>query len=62
MTAHQIVVDCDRSRVTTSTLDDVCVMFHGDKHDVMPQAVYDSRWHRQLEDSLANLTLKEEAR
>ena len=46
MTAHRVVIDCDRMRVTAYTPDDVCVMFQGDKHDIMPQAVYDSRWHR----------------
>ena len=44
-TAHRVVIDCDSRRVTAYTSDDVCVMFQGDKHDVMPQAVYDSRWH-----------------
>ena len=49
LTAHQVIIDCDRRRVTTYTLDDVCVMFQGDKHNVMPQVVYDSRRHRQLQ-------------
>ena len=46
LTAHRIVIDCDYRRVTAYTPNDVCVMFHGDKDDVMPQVVYDSRWHR----------------
>ena len=37
-------------------------MFQGDKHDDMPQAVYDSRWHGQLMSWLASLTLENEAR
>ena len=37
-------------------------MFQGDKHDVMPQAMYDSRWHGQLMDWLASLNLENEAR
>ena len=45
LTAHRVVIDCDRSRVTAYRQDDVCVMFQGDKHDALPQAVYDSRWH-----------------
>ena len=45
MTAHLVVIDCDRGRVTAYTPDDICVMFKGDKHDAMPQAVYYSRWH-----------------
>ena len=36
LTAHRIVIDCDRRRVTAYTPDDVCVMFQGDKHDVLP--------------------------
>ena len=43
--AHRVVTDCDRKRVTAYTPDDVCAMFQGDKHNVMPQAMYDSRWH-----------------
>ena len=46
MMAHRVVIDCDHRRVIAYTPDDVCVMFQGDKHDTMPQAVYDSRWHR----------------
>ena len=48
LTTHRVVIDCDHKRVTTYTPDDVCVMFQGDKHDALPQAVYDSRWHGQL--------------
>ena len=33
---HQVVIDCDRRRVTTYTPDDACVMFQGDKRDAMP--------------------------
>ena len=35
LTAHRVVIDCDRRRVTAYTPED--------KHDVLPQAVYDSR-------------------
>ena len=44
LTAHQIVIDCDRRRITAYTRDGICVIFQGDKHDALPQAVYDSRW------------------
>ena len=44
LTAHRVIIDCDCRRVTAYTLDDVCVMFQGDKHDALLQAVYDSRW------------------
>ena len=37
-------------------------MFQGDKHDALPQAVYDSRWHEQLMGWLASLTLEDEAK
>ena len=37
-------------------------MFQGDKHDALPQAVYDSRWHEQLMGWVASLTLEDEAR
>ena len=34
--AHLVIIDCDRRRVTTYTLDGTCVMFQGDKHDALP--------------------------
>ena len=46
--AHRVVIDCNHRRVTAYTPDGNCFMFLGDKHDVLPQAVYDSRWHEQL--------------
>ena len=45
LTAHRVVIDCDRRRVTAYTQEDICVVFQGDKHDVLPQAMYNSRWH-----------------
>ena len=60
LTAYRVVIDCERRRVTTYTLDGTCVTFHGDKHDALPQAVYDSRWHGQLVGWLTSLTLEEE--
>ena len=62
LTAHQIVIDCDSKRITTYTQDGRCVMFQGDKHDALPQTVYDSRWHGQLMGWLASLTLEDEVR
>ena len=35
-------------------------MFQGDKHDALPQTMYDSRWHGQLVGWLTILTLKDE--
>ena len=49
-------------RVTAYTLDDICFAFQGDKHDALPQVVYDSRWHGQLMGWLASLTLEDEVR
>ena len=37
-------------------------MFQGDKHDALPQTVYDSRWHGQLMGWLASLTLENKVR
>ena len=48
LTAHRVVIDCERKRVTTYTQDGIRVAFQGDRHDVLPQTVYDSRWHGQL--------------
>ena len=62
LTAHRVFIDCDRRRVTTYTQDGSCVMIQGDKHDALPQIVYDSRWHRQLMGWLASLTLEDEVR
>ena len=36
LTAHRVVIDCDRRRITAYTLDDVHVMFQRDKHDALP--------------------------
>ena len=62
LTAHRVVINCDRRRVTAYTQDGSYVMFQGDKHDALPQTVYDSRWHGQLMGWLASLTLEDEVR
>ena len=62
LTAHRVIIDYDRRRVTSYTRDNVCVMFQGDKHDALPRALYDSRWHWQLMGWLASLTLEYEVR
>ena len=36
LTAYRVVIDCERRRVTTYTLDGNCVTFQGDKHDALP--------------------------
>ena len=61
LTAHQVVIDCDRKRVTSYVEDGIRITFQGDKHDVLPRVVYDSRWHGQLIGWLVSLTLEDEA-
>ena len=61
LTAHQVIIDCDPRRITAYTRDGICVTFQGDKHDALPQAVYDSRCHGQLIGWLESLTLEDEA-
>ena len=62
LTAHRVVIDCDRMRVTTYTPDGTCVVFQGNRHDASPHTVYDSRWHGQLTGWLDSLTLEDEVR
>ena len=59
---HRFVIDCDRRRIIAYTQDDISVIFQGDKHDVLPQAMYDSRWHIHMIGWLVSLTLKDEVR
>ena len=58
---YKVVIDCERRRVTAYT-QDTRVTFQGDKHDIFPQTVYESRCHGQLEGWLASLTLEDEVR
>ena len=62
LTAHRAVIDYDGRRVTTYTRNGIRVMFQGDKHDALPRAMYDSRWHGQLTGWLEGLTLENEVR
>ena len=62
LTAYKVVIDCERRRVTIYTQDGTRVVFQGDKHDILPQTVYESRCHRQLAGWLASLTLEDEVR
>ena len=59
---YRVVIDCECRRVTAYMQDDARVTFQGDKHCVLPQIVYDSKWHGQIMGWLANLTLEDEAR
>ena len=60
--AYGIVIDCERRRVTAYTQDGTRVVFQGDKHDIFPHTVYESRCQGQLVGWLASLTLKDEVR
>ena len=62
LTTYRVVIDCERRRVNAYTPDGTRVTFQGDKHDVLPQTVYDSRWHGWLVGWLASLTLEDEVR
>ena len=42
LTAHRVVIDCDRMRVIAYTPDDTCVVFQGNRYYVSPHTVYDS--------------------
>ena len=43
LTAYKVVINCERRRVTAYTHDGTRVVFQGDKHDIFPQIVYESR-------------------
>ena len=43
LTAYRVVIDFERRRVTAYTQDGTRVVFQGDKHDMLPQTVYESR-------------------
>ena len=60
LTAYRVVIDCKHRRVTVYTQDGTHVTLQEDKHDVLPQTMYDSRWHGQLMGWLASLTLEDE--
>ena len=62
LTAYRVVIDCERRRVTAYTQNGTRVVFQGDKHDILPQIVYESRCQGQLAGWLASLTLEDEER
>ena len=62
LTAYRVVIDCELRRVTAYTQDGTPVVFQGDKHDIWPQTVYESRCQGQLAGWLASLTLEDEER
>ena len=62
LTAYRVVIDYERRRVIAYTQDGTRVIFQGDKHDIFPQTVYESRCQGQLAGWLASLTLEDEER
>ena len=59
---YGIIIDCERRRVTAYTQDNIRVAFQGDKQDIFPQTVYESKCQGQLAGWLASLTLEDEVR
>ena len=62
LTAHRVIIDCDNIRITAYTRDGIRVTFQGEKHDALPQNVYDSRWSGQLMGWQASLTQEDKGR
>ena len=62
LTAYKVVIDCERRRVTAYTQDGTRMVFQGDKHNILPHTVYESRCQGQLAGWLASLTLEGEER
>ena len=62
LTAYRVVIDYERKRVTAYTQDGTRVVFQGDKDDILPHIVYESRCQGQLAGWIATLTLEDEER
>ena len=62
LTAYRVVIDCEHRRVTAYMQDGTRVIFQGDKHDIFPQTMYESRCQGQLAGWVAILTLQDEVR
>ena len=60
--AYRIVIDCERRRVTAIRRTVLVWYFRGDKHDILPQTVYESKCQGQLAGWLVSLTLEHEGR
>ena len=60
---YRVVIDCERRRVTAYTQDGTRMEFQGgDKHNIFPQIIYESKCQGQLAGWLVSLTLEEEVR
>ena len=62
LTAYRVVIDYESRRVTAYTQDGTRVVFQGEKHDIFPQTVYESKCQGLLAVWLASLTLEDEVR
>ena len=62
LTAYRVVIDRKCRRVIAYTQDGTLVVFQGDKHDILPQIVYESRCQGQLAGLLGSLILEDEER
>ena len=62
LTAYRVFIDCEHRRVTAHTQDGTRVVFQGDKHDIFPQTIYESKCQGQLAGWLASLTLEDDER
>ena len=62
LTTYRVVIGCERRRVTAYTQDGTRVVFQGEKHDILPQTVYESKCQGQLAGWLASLTLEDKER
>ena len=60
--AYRVVIDCERSRIIAYTQDGTRVVFQGDKHDILPRTVYESKCKGQLAGWLVSLTLEDKER
>ena len=60
--AYRVVIDCKRRRITTYTQAVLLWYFKGDKHDIFPQIVYESKCQGRLAGWLVSLTLEDEVR
>ena len=58
--AYRVIINCEHRRVTAYTQDSTRMVFQGDKHDIFPQTVYESKCQGQLSGWLASLTLEDE--
>ena len=62
LTVYKVVIDCERRKITAYTQDGTRMVFQGDKHDILPRTVYESKCQGQLAGWLASLTLEDEER